>query len=123
MMIQPTPETALTPFVLSDIAAALPRPWKSTAFAAIAGARLKVLRMDAQAHADEVHEHDEALLVVDGRMLLEVEGRAVTVDAGELYLVPAGTVHGVAAGSHGTLLVIDPQPFRPEDISHAARLL
>lgn len=123
MMIQPGPETAVTPFVLPDLAANLPRPWKSAAFAAVAGARLKVLRMDAQAYHDEVHDHDEAFLVVDGRMLLEVEGRAVTVDAGELYLVPAGTVHGVAAGSHGTLLVIDPQPLRPEDMSYAARLL
>lgn len=123
MMIQPGPETAVTPFVLPDLAASLPRPWKSNAFAAVAGARLKVLRMDAQAYHDEVHDHDEAFLVVDGRMLLEVEGRAVTVDAGGLYLVPAGTVHGVAAGSHGTLLVIDPQPLRPEDVSYAARLL
>lgn len=123
MMIQPRPETAATPYVLPDIAAGLPRPWASTAFAAVAGARLKVLRMDAQAYPHEAHDHDEALLVLDGRMLLEVEGRAVAVEAGGLFLVPAGAVHGVAAGSHGTLLVIDPRPPRPEDISYAARLL
>ncbi|NZA25994.1 cupin domain-containing protein [Luteimonas sp. SJ-92] len=123
MIAQPRPETAATPFVLPALAADLPQSWKSTAVAAVAGARLKLLRMDTRLHPHEVHDHDEALLVVDGRLLLEVEGKAVTVDAGELYVVPAGTVHGVAAGSHGTLLVIDPQPLRLEEISYAARLL
>lgn len=95
---------------LPAIAAALPQVWKSTAFAGIAGARLKVLRMDSRAYAPEVHDHDEALLVLEGRMLLEVAGRPVAVEAGGIFVVPAGTTHGVAAGSHGTLLVIDPAP-------------
>lgn len=101
---------------LRAIAAALPQVWKSTAFAGIAGARLKVLRMDPQAYAAEIHDHDEALLVLEGRMLLEVGGRPVPVEAGEVFVVPAGTVHGVAAGSHGTLLVVDPNPTDFEEL-------
>lgn len=95
---------------LAAIAAGLPDAWKSTAFAGISGARLKVLRMDSRAYAPEVHDHDEALLVLEGRMLLEVAGHPVPVEAGGIFVVPAGTTHGVAAGSHGTLLVVDPAP-------------
>ncbi|MDH5824452.1 cupin domain-containing protein [Luteimonas sp. RD2P54] len=123
MITHPRPGTAPNPVALSAVAAGLARTWASTALATVGGARLKVLRMDARAYPPESHPHDEALLVLDGRMLLEVEGRPVAVEAGELVMVPAGTVHGVATGSHGTLLVIDPRPSSPEGISYAARLL
>jgi quercetin dioxygenase-like cupin family protein len=95
---------------LREVAAGLPRAWASMPFAGIAGARLKVLRMDAAPYPPEVHDHDEALLVLEGRMLLQVQDREKTLEAGEVFVVPAGTRHGVAAGSHGTLLVVDPDP-------------
>ena len=73
----------------------------------VAGANVKVLRMDAAAYPNEVHDFVEALLVVEGQMKLEIAGKTVCVQAGEVFMVPAGTPHAVAAGSQGTLVIID----------------
>lgn len=73
----------------------------------VAGANIKVLRMDATAYPNEVHDFVEALLVVEGQMKLEIAGKTVCVQAGEVFMVPAGTPHAVAAGSQGTLVIID----------------
>lgn len=73
----------------------------------VAGSNIKVLRMDASAYPNEVHDFVEALLVVEGQMKLEIAGKTVCVQAGEVFMVPAGTPHAVAAGSQGTLVIID----------------
>ncbi len=72
-----------------------------------AGANIKVLRMDASAYPNEVHDFVEALLVIEGQMNLEIEGETICVQTGEVFMVPAGTPHAVAAGSRGTLVIID----------------
>lgn len=88
-------------------AAALPDAWRSTVVARVGGANLKVVRMDAAAYAEEVHDYPEALLVLDGLMRLALPDGAVEVGAGQVYVVPPGIAHGVAPGSHGTLLIFD----------------
>ena len=96
----------LQPIDLALADAALPETWRSTKLGAANGAAVKVLRMDASDYADEIHDYDEALLVLDGQMNLRVRGELVAVRAGEVVVVPAGTLHGVAPGSHGTLFVV-----------------
>ncbi|WNG43552.1 cupin domain-containing protein [Archangium minus] len=92
---------------LHAFAASLPEAWRSRVLGQVGPARIKVLRMDALAYEEEIHDYNEALLVLDGVMALTVRGEPVNVRAGELYLVEAGTPHAVAQGSHGTLVIVD----------------
>ncbi|MDO9199599.1 cupin domain-containing protein [Rhodoferax sp.] len=92
---------------LNHLAERLPTAWQSSVIGKAAGANIKVLRMDSAAYPEEVHEVDEALLVIDGVMNLDLAGELVSVGAGELFLVPAGQPHAVVPGSHGTLIIID----------------
>lgn len=48
------------------LAAQLPDTWKSTRVGQVGPARIKVLRMDAQAYEEETHDYNEGLLVIDG---------------------------------------------------------
>lgn len=88
-------------------AAQLPAAWRSVVVGRAAGATLKVLRMDELAYPSEIHDFDEALLVLEGRMRLQLQGDVLTVEQGEVFIVPAGMPHAVAPGSHGTLVIID----------------
>ena len=92
---------------LPNQAAELATTWQSAIIGQAAGANVKVLRMDGSVYPDEVHDFDEALLVIDGQMNLDIAGAITAVRAGEIFIVPAGIAHGVAAGSHGTLVIID----------------
>jgi len=92
---------------LTKIADALPLAWKSTILGEVGPARIKVLRMDEMSYAEEVHDYNEGLLVVSGRMLLEVAGERVEVNAGELYIAQAQIAHAVLPGSQGCLVIID----------------
>jgi mannose-6-phosphate isomerase-like protein (cupin superfamily) len=94
-------------FNLQEIASTLPLAWQSTILGEIGPARLKVLRMDDMSYAEEIHDYNEGLLVISGRMLLQVAGKDVIVDAGQLYIAPAGVAHAVLAGSHGCLVIVD----------------
>lgn len=85
----------------------LAQAWRSVVVGSAAGANVKVVRMDEAAYPDEVHDFDEALLVLDGAMRLEMNGAITEVGAGEVFIVPAGLPHAVAAGSRGTLIIID----------------
>ncbi|WP_226475676.1 cupin domain-containing protein [Pseudomonas sp. MWU16-30323] len=89
------------------IAAPLPDTWKSTRLGQVGPARIKVLRMDAQAYEEETHDYNEGLLVIDGLLRLSIGEQAIDVVAGQMYLVEAGIAHAVLAGSHGTLVIID----------------
>lgn len=79
---------------------------RSSILGQAAGANIKV-PMDDAAYPSEVHDVDEALLVISGVMKLEMAGAVLSVEAGELVIVPAGQVHAVAAGSHGCLVIVD----------------
>jgi mannose-6-phosphate isomerase-like protein (cupin superfamily) len=92
---------------LHESAVALQQAWRSVVVGRAAGANIKVLRMDGSAYPNEVHEFDEALLVLDGQMNLDLGGHVVAVRAGEVYIVPAGHPHAVAPGSQGTLVIVD----------------
>jgi mannose-6-phosphate isomerase-like protein (cupin superfamily) len=92
---------------LTATAAGLPKAWSSTVLARVGDAAVKVLRMEDLPVAEESHDHDEVLLVVDGTLPLTIGGATATVGAGQMYVVPAGTVHSVPAGSHGTLVIIE----------------
>lgn len=63
--------------------------------------------MDAQPYEAEVHDYNEGLLVLDGRLMLEVDAKTVVVEAGQMYLAAAGLRHAVLPGSYGTLAIID----------------
>jgi len=94
-------------FNLLNISTGLPHAWTSAILGKIGPACIKVLRMDEMPYAEEIHDYDEALLVVSGRMLLEVAGETVVVDAGELYIAEAGVAHAVLPGSDGCLVIVD----------------
>ncbi|QHS45546.1 cupin domain-containing protein [Klebsiella michiganensis] len=85
-------------------AQALPASWRSRILGRVG---LKVLRMDAHSVAEEVHEYDEGLLVIDGRLELSVQEKKISVALGQLYIAKAGIPHTVEAGSFGTLVIID----------------
>lgn len=93
---------------LKNQADQLATSWKSQVLGRPAGVNFKVLRMDGSTYLDEVHDFDEALLVLEGCMRLDMQGQVTEVRTGEVCIVPAGVAHGVAAGSHGTLVIIDP---------------
>lgn len=97
----------MTSIHLPSLATQLPAAWRSTIVGKAAGANVKVLRMDGAVYPDEVHDFDEALLVIDGQMNLDIQGEITSVRTGEVYIVPAGVAHSVAAGSQGTLVIID----------------
>ncbi|WP_087692795.1 MULTISPECIES: cupin domain-containing protein [unclassified Pseudomonas] len=89
------------------LAAQLPDTWKSNRVGQVGPARIKVLRMDAQAYEEETHDYNEGLLVIDGLLRLSIGEEAIDVGAGQMYLVEAGIAHAVLAGSQGTLVIID----------------
>ncbi|RKE22365.1 cupin domain-containing protein [Streptomyces sp. TLI_171] len=97
---------------LPRTAADLPEAWRSAVLGRVAGAELKLLRMDGRPLPPERHDTPEALLVVDGLLRLTVDGADVDLAAGELRWVAAGVEHAVRAGSTGTLLIVE-QPAGP----------
>lgn len=86
---------------------ALTEAWHSQVLDRIGEANLKILRMDERSVTEEVHEYDEGLLVIDGRLELSVKGEKISVRSGELYVAKAGIPHTVEIGSFGTLVIID----------------
>jgi len=94
-------------FNLPNIAADLPEAWKSTVLGQVGPARIKVLRMNEMSYEEEVHDYNEGLLVISGRMLLKIDNLTVTVHAGELYIAEAGVPHAVLPGSDGCLVIVD----------------
>lgn len=60
---------------LKTEALALPETRHSRVLGRIGTANLKVLRMDERSVIEEVHEYDEGLLVIDGRLELGVKGK------------------------------------------------
>ena len=88
-------------------ASQLPDAWRSTIIGKAAGANIKVLRMDELPYPNEIHDFDEALLVIEGQLNLQIHNEVVAVQQGEVYIVPAGIPHAVAQGSNGTLVIID----------------
>lgn len=92
---------------LKTEADALPKAWHSQILGRIGEANLKVVRMDERSVTEEVHEYDEGLLVIEGRLELSVKGEKITVTSGQLYIANAGVPHTVETGSFGTLVIID----------------
>ncbi|WNP36115.1 cupin domain-containing protein [Enterobacter kobei] len=88
-------------------AQALPQSWHSHVLGRVGNANLKVLRMDERSVIEEVHEYDEGLLVLEGRLELRVRGKKISVTSGQLYIARAGVPHTVEIGSYGTLVIID----------------
>ena len=86
---------------------ALPEAWHSHVLGRIGPANLKVVRIDERSVAEEVHEYDEGLLVINGQLELSVKGEKITVSSGQLYVAKAGIPHTVDTGSFGILVIID----------------
>ncbi|BAI71852.1 cupin 2 conserved barrel domain protein [Azospirillum sp. B510] len=88
--------------------ATLPQAWRSRIVGKIAGANLKIIRMDEAGIPSESHaDFDEALFVLEGAMTLDVEGELINMAAGDFFVVPAGKSHRVLEGSHGILFLVD----------------
>jgi len=94
-------------FDLRTEAHALPEAWRSRVLGRVGAANLKILRMDERSVIEEVHDYDEGLLVIDGRLELSVKGTKISVTSGQLYVAKAGIPHTVETGSYGTLVIID----------------
>lgn len=94
-------------FDLPTIADGLPAAWRSTVLGKVGASNIKLLRMDQMPYGEEVHDYDEALLVVSGQMMLEVAGQALCVEAGQMYMAEAGVPHAVLSGSQGVLVIVD----------------
>ncbi|PJR64626.1 MULTISPECIES: cupin domain-containing protein [Raoultella] len=94
-------------FDLRTEAHALQEAWRSQVLGRIGETNLKILRMDERSVIEEVHEYDEGLLVIDGRLELSVKGKKISVTSGQLYVAKAGVPHTVEIGSFGTLVIID----------------
>lgn len=95
---------------LIDEASSLPHAWRSRILGTTGGANLKIIRMDVNGIPYETHNgFDEALLLIDGQMILEIEGEAILMRAGDFQVVPAGKRHRVLKGSYGTLFLVDAQ--------------
>ncbi|GAB2828953.1 hypothetical protein GCM10027276_34850 [Comamonas piscis] len=94
-------------FDLHAIANGLPAAWNSTVLGTVGSTNIKLLRMDQLPYGEEVHDYDEALLVVSGQMMLEVAGQALRIEAGQMYIAEAGIPHAVLAGSQGSLVIVD----------------
>lgn len=92
---------------LNAVAKEMPTAWKSSIIGRVGEANIKVLRMDEQSYVEETHDYNEALLVLEGRLLLEVQREQIVVEAGQIYLALAGTPHAVLPGSYGTLVIVD----------------
>ncbi len=92
---------------LNAQALSLSHTWRSTILGQAAGANIKVLRMDESEFSEEVHDFDEALIVLEGKMNLSLNGTSIEVNAGELFIIQAGIPHAVEAGSYGTLIIVD----------------
>lgn len=93
---------------LIDEAERLPQAWCSRVLGGIAGAKVKLIRMDGAGIPYESHsDFDEALLVIEGEMQLEIEGDVIHMRSGDFHIVPAGKQHKVLQGSHGTLFLVD----------------
>jgi quercetin dioxygenase-like cupin family protein len=92
---------------LTAKAGAMRHAWRSEVLSKIGGANIKVLRMDAQPFDEEVHDYDEAVLVLGGRFLLGLEGRTIELTRGDYFVIAAGVRHHGAPGSHGTLMIFD----------------
>ncbi|ANC91540.1 cupin domain-containing protein [Azospirillum humicireducens] len=88
--------------------ATLPHAWRSRIVGKIAGANLKIIRMDEAGIPSESHaDFDEALFVLDGSMTLDVEGELIAMSAGDFFVIPAGKSHRVLEGSRGLLFLVD----------------
>jgi quercetin dioxygenase-like cupin family protein len=97
----------MRPVDLVDTARCLPAAWQSRLLGRIGNARIKVLRMEESPLDEEAHDHDEALLVLDGVLELSIGERHVSLRTGEMWIVAANQPHAVRAGSRGTLLIMD----------------
>ena len=60
---------------LKTEANALNEAWRSHVLGRVGETNLKILRMDERSVTEEVHEYDEGLLVIDGRLELSVNGK------------------------------------------------
>ncbi|MET9292090.1 cupin domain-containing protein [Streptomyces sp. NPDC003077] len=97
----------MTALDLGAFTDALPQAWSSRIVGEVAGAWVKVLRMDEMPVVEESHTADEILVVVDGVLELTLGDEPVSVPAGSLCRVPAGVPHAVRSGSRGTLLIVE----------------
>lgn len=91
-------------------AATLPA-WRSAIIGQVGAANIKLIKMDGRAIAEEVHDYDEAVFVVDGLLTLEFsdDSRRVDLRTGAFFMIPAGQPHSILPGCHGTLFLVDLQ--------------
>ena len=82
-----------TPMNLINLKSAVAQldTYKSIVVARVAGANIKVLRMDGAPYPDESHDHPEGLLVVDGQLNLTVDSEQLRFGAERYMSSPSGS--------------------------------
>ncbi|MEO8925815.1 MAG: cupin domain-containing protein [Caulobacteraceae bacterium] len=82
--------------------------------ARIGDARLEILNVEAGGLAPERHfDHDEAVLMLEGQMVLDLDGRPIPLGPGDFQLIAAGRSHAIRPGGLGAFLLIAAEPLSP----------
>ena len=98
---------------LSEAAAALPDGWKGRVLADFGCVRAKLFKTDPAGLAEERHpDWEEALLMLNGELVIEIAGARHVLKAGDFCLIPRGTPHRILPGCHGCFLLLDPEASR-----------
>ncbi|MFH1804745.1 MAG: cupin domain-containing protein [Pseudomonadota bacterium] len=96
---------------LAAVAAQLPDGWAGRILADFGCVRLKLFKADAAGLAGEVHsDWDEAILMLDGELVLELDQVPVCLKAGDFHLIPRGVRHRILPGCSGSFILLDPEP-------------
>lgn len=100
---------------LKDTALSLPAGWNGRTLADFGCVRTKLFKVDPAGLAEERHSNwDEALLMLDGELILELDGAQLALKAGDFCLIPRGVPHRILSGCHGSFVLLDPEPSEAE---------
>ncbi|WP_417834492.1 cupin domain-containing protein [Thalassospira xiamenensis] len=54
---------------------------------------------------------DEAILMLEGELVLELDQVPMHLKAGDFYLIPRGVRHRILPGCRGSFILLDPEPL------------
>ena len=97
---------------LAAFAAQLSDGWKGRVLADFGCVRMKLFKADAVGLAEEMHsDWDEAILMLEGELVLELDQVPMHLKAGDFHLIPRGVQHRILPGCRGSFILLDPEPL------------